>query len=193
MTDRGAAGSGPEPPAPGVPVEHGWDRVVLIGFMGAGKTTVGKLLARSMGWTFLDLDHEVVRVTGRDVDSWFSEGESEFRRVEAEVAIDALKAPETVLATGGGWAAQPGNLEAVPASAVVVWLDVTADAAVERTRLSKVRRPLLDVVDPIREARVLLKARIPAYGRSRIRIDTVGRTAAEVTELIKTQLKRMGD
>ncbi len=165
-------------------IRHGYDRFILVGFMGAGKTTVGRLLARELGWAFRDLDEQIEVSTKRSVQSWLAESESTFRAVEARVAKEAMSHGRSVLATGGGWAVQSGNLEEVPETAIVVWLDISPEVALERARASGIVRPLLEVEDPLAEARSLLSARTPSYRRSPIRIDTIDLSPNEVVESI---------
>src|SRR5687768_9084397 len=89
-----------------------WQRVVLVGFMGSGKTTVGRQLASRLGWTFVDLDDEVEARAGMSVDELFrARGEAGFRALESEAGAAALGRSATVLAPGGGWSLAPGRME----------------------------------------------------------------------------------
>ena len=101
----------------------GLDRLVLTGFMGSGKSTVGHLLAERLHWSFLDLDHEIERREGRSIPRLFAEeGEAYFRRAESLALVSALGRHRTVLALGGGAPEALGNkllLEQTPRTAIV--------------------------------------------------------------------------
>ena len=89
--------------------------LLLVGFMGSGKSTVGAAVARRLGWRHADLDAEVEKAAGASVREIFStRGEESFRELEARVAADLLSAARVVVSTGGGWAAVPGRLADVP-------------------------------------------------------------------------------
>lgn len=103
----------PEPP----------QRVVLVGFMGAGKTTVGPLVARGLGWGFLDMDTRIEERAGRAIaDVFRDEGEPAFRARELAVAEDAASRARLVIAAGGGAFAQPATRQVLQGGAVTVWL-----------------------------------------------------------------------
>jgi len=147
--------------------------VVLVGFMGSGKTSVGSRLAERLGWSFVDVDDEVEARTGSSIDALFRDvGEAGFREVEARVTAELLEARACVVATGGGWpAAGGGRLEALPDDVLTVWLRVDPDVAVERVAATR-HRPLLNVEDPLARARELLGRREAAYRRARVHLDT---------------------
>lgn len=117
--------------------------IILVGLPGSGKSTVGPLVAEAVGIPFVDLDAVIVRRMGMPVDRIFGEfGEARFRELEREATTQHLQAPQSVIAPGGGWASQPGNLDGARASAVFVWLQVTPAIALDRAALGPVR-PLL--------------------------------------------------
>ena len=90
------------------------ERVVLLGFMAAGKTAVGAELARRLGWAHLDLDHEIERREGRSVARIFAEdGEARFRELEARATVDVAARSGVIVSPGGGWITGAGNLEAL--------------------------------------------------------------------------------
>lgn len=119
--------------------------VVLVGMMGAGKSTVGRRLASRLGRPFVDADDELVRRTGRTVREWFAEeGEEGFRRAEAALLADLLSAPgPAVIAAGGGVVVRPENREALARDARVVYLRAGGPFLVSRLN-RKPHRPLLD-------------------------------------------------
>lgn len=169
---------------------EGVRRVLLVGFMASGKSTVGPVLARALGWTFHDVDATVEAAEGRPVARIFAEsGEARFRALEAAAAADLLKRDGAVVASGGGWAAAPGRLEALPEGTLSVWLRVSVEEALRRAAKDPGTRPLLDVSDPHGAARELLARRAEAYARCQVEVDTDGRTVEDVSARI---LARMG-
>ena len=158
--------------ATGLPVA-GWTRVVLVGFMGSGKTVVGRLLAQELGWNFVDLDDEVEAASERTIEELFSErGEAAFRELEAQAGATALTCKRAVLAPGGGWSLVPGRIDRLPPDSLSVWLRVSAETAVRRVHAARRSRPLLGGADPVVRARVLLSEREPVYARARLHLDT---------------------
>lgn len=119
--------------------------VVLVGMMGAGKSTVGRRLASRLGRPFVDADDELVRRSGRTVRDWFEqEGEAAFRAAEGELLDDLLGAPGiSVIASGGGVVLAEANRAALRDHALVVWLRAGAPFLVSRVG-QKPHRPLLD-------------------------------------------------
>lgn len=169
-----------EPPA-GFP-----SRIVLVGFMAAGKTTVGRRLAQRIGYGFIDLDEEVERLAGRPIPEVFRrEGEPAFRRLEARATRDLDGVERVVVAAGGGWMARPELRDRWP-DAVRVWLKVEPAEAVSRLEGVLAGRPLLDAEDPVAAARRLLADRESAYGRAELAVETEGRgpdsIVAEIVE-----------
>ncbi|MFN3715476.1 MAG: shikimate kinase [Thiobacillus sp.] len=135
----------------------------LIGLMGAGKTTVGRLLAKHYGCDFHDSDHEIEARTGVKIPVIFEiEGETGFRKRE-EAAISDLTAREgIVLATGGGAILSPLNREALRANGLVIYLRGTPEHLYERTRHDR-NRPLLQTANPLEKLRELYRQRDPLY------------------------------
>ncbi len=135
----------------------------LVGLMGAGKTTVGKALAKRLGYRFLDSDHEVEERTGVSLATIFEiEGEDGFRRREAQLITELAGLKRHVVATGGGSVLRPENRLALRSSGTVVYLDVPLHTLHERTRHDR-KRPLLQVSDPRQKLRELLAQRDPLY------------------------------
>ena len=163
----------PLPPVPSAPAAP----IFLIGFMGSGKTTVGRVLAERLGWSFADLDELIVRSAGLSVAEIFArEGEEGFRRRETEAVRTAAAGQRSVVATGGGAACRDDNLALMLGSGRVVALAVSAAEAVRRTG-SRSGRPLLDgSVDPLAAATALLSARQAFYARAHLQVETDGRT-----------------
>ena len=162
-------------------------RIVIIGFMGAGKSTVGSVLASSIGWHFVDLDDEVARREGMPVHEIIRErGIADFRRVESTVGRELLRCRATVISVGGGWPAESGHMDMLDSTTVSIWLRVGAEAALDRIAESDTTRPLLEVDDPVGTAEALLRERVPHYRRGNIVVDTEDRAPEEVVmEILK--------
>ena len=160
--------------------------VVLIGMMGAGKTTIGRLLSQALGLGFIDLDHELERRCGVSIPVIFDlEGEIGFRRREAAL-FNSLRCVENqVLATGGGIVSTDATLEHFTDSGIVVYLRATAPELFARTRHDK-NRPLLQGPNPQQRISDLLAIREPRYQKvASVSIET-GRWPASqvVSELL---------
>lgn len=150
-----------------------FDRVLLVGFMGSGKTAVGQALARRLGWRFIDFDREIEVQCGSDVTSIFRDrGEAYFRTVESEVGRRCLEVTGAVLASGGGWAAHAGHMECLEARTFSVWLQVTAGEAVRRVALDGPTRPLLRGADPVGRADELMRDRKKWYALASMALTT---------------------
>lgn len=164
-------------------------RIVMIGFMGAGKSTVGRMLADALGWRFVDLDDEVARRDGMPVDRIIRQkGLDHFRRRESEVGRELLRRVRTVVSVGGGWPAQPGHMESLGRESVSIWLQVGVASAIERIAGSTSARPLLEVSDPVGTATALLDDREPYYRRGSIAIETEGVSPNRVLRAILRSL-----
>ena len=162
--------------------------IVLVGLMGAGKTTVGRQLAADFGVEFVDLDEEIERRAGMSVAELFGRhGELAFRELEASASHDLAPGPRTVVAVGGGWMANPIARGAWPA-AVTVWLMVSPEEASRRMKSRTGCRPLLDGADTRSVLERLLAQRLPAYGQATYTVDTnrlrADQVAAEVARLV---------
>jgi shikimate kinase len=165
--------------------------VVLVGLPGSGKSATGALLADRLGWAFADIDALIVAQTGRSVADLFrTDGESAFRAMEARLTAALSSQPATVLAPGGGWAAQAGTLEALPGHAAVVWLRVSPDEAIRRLRGSPEERPLLAVPDPVSALHALAVTREERYALADLVVDVDGRGVEDVVEIIIEWLRR---
>jgi shikimate kinase len=163
-------------------------RIYLVGFMAAGKSTVGRALARRLRWPFRDLDREVERRAGKPVPELIEQrGEEAFRALEHE-ALQLLSArPRAVIATGGGAFCREENRELMKRTGTCVWLDPPLDVLFERVEHSPRARPLF--VDRERAA-ALYAARRPWYEQAHLRIDTRGVTEVErVVDLVLEGLK----
>lgn len=161
-------------------------RILLVGFMAAGKSTVGRLVAERLGWELVDVDREVERRSGRSVPELLRTlGEAEFRTLEAAVAGDALRREGVVVAPGGGWG-MAGRPVDVPEETLYVWLRISPEEAVRRAggEAAGVDRPLLAARDPLARARRLLARREPRYRRAALWLDTEGRDPRSLADVI---------
>jgi len=165
--------------------------LILIGLSGAGKTTVGAHVAVLLGTRFRDLDADIAAATGRDIPTMFREqGEAAFRDVERVAMAQALDDAPHVVAAGGGWAAQPGNLASAAGRALVVLLACTPEVAAERLT-GVADRPLLQG-DSAGALRALAQARAPFYARADVTVETVGRSVEEVAREVAALARSRG-
>ena len=140
--------------------------LVLCGFMGCGKSTVGRLLAARCGMTFVDTDSYLEEQLGQSISSLFAtEGEAVFRAHETAVCRTLGARDGLVLATGGGAVLRDENVEALRKNGVIVWLQVGVDCVLERLR-DDCTRPLLQRPDKEDAVRTLLHDRAPLYARA---------------------------
>ena len=140
--------------------------VVLIGFMGTGKSTVGKLLAKSFGFRFVDTDELIVDRAGIPIPEIFEEsGEDGFRKIERAVLDELAGGEDQVISTGGGIVTNDDNIERLRALGTVVWLTAEEETVWERVGQSR-GRPLLQTGDPRGTIRELLDERKPLYEKA---------------------------
>jgi shikimate kinase len=166
-------------------------RVYLTGFMGAGKTTVGECLARQLDVPFFDLDREIEQRSGFTVQQIFERGgEPSFRSLERRELERTLEIEDAVIATGGGTAAAPGNLQLLRRGGVSVWLNPTLDDLFER--LFERRADPADSARPLLEdraqAEALFQTRVPSYEAADLRVDV---ESAEGPDQIARRIRRL--
>ena len=163
--------------------------VALIGFMGAGKTSVGRLVAENLGFEFLDTDELIQSRTGRTIaDIFAKEGESAFRALEKQMVQELSAREKTVISTGGGLPTNADNLKALKSYALVVCLWASPEKIWERVR-NQSHRPLLHDADPQKKIRELLAAREPFYKQADVLINTDLRSVREAAQQIALQFK----
>lgn len=156
--------------------------LIFIGLPGSGKSTVGRSVAEKLDATFADLDKVIERRQGMPVERIFAEqGEVAFRKMESEAMGSLLEGEPCVLSPGGGWAAQPGELDRARKHGLVVYLRTTVTTAVERTQLHDYR-PLLMSADPYERMREILKEREPYYQSADAVIENASKDIEDVVE-----------
>ena len=160
-------------------------RVYLVGFMGAGKTSVGECLARTLGYSFLDLDREVERISGRSIPFIFDEeGESGFRRIEAASLREISAQEQIVVACGGGTLTTDECLRLIRRRGISVWLDAPLDLMLSRCAEGG-HRPVLSGRP---EMAGLLESRLPAYKEAEIHVDAAAGTPSDLALRIASDL-----
>jgi shikimate kinase len=137
--------------------------IALVGFMAAGKTTIGRHLALELGLPFIDTDELIVAAHGPIPDLFAARGEAGFRAAECDAVAAALAGEPAVLALGGGAMTYAPTREAVRAGAVSVYLEIAPEELVRRLRRSRVVRPLIGPEPTLERVRELLAAREPLY------------------------------
>ena len=162
--------------------------LVLVGLMGAGKTTIGRKLAARLGLPFIDADHEIERAAGCTVSEIFARyGEAEFRTGERRVIARLISGPQAVIATGGGAVIDPGTRRLMRERAVSVWLRCALPTLLKRVT-GRTQRPLLAHGDPLATLRRLHEERAPFYAEADLTVDcgddTTDRTAERVAEAL---------
>ena len=168
-------------------------RVLLVGFMGSGKTLVGQALAKRLEWGFKDFDQEVKIRSGLPIPEIFRQhGEGRFREMESQVGQELLSEEAVVLASGGGWPAALGRMEELPVGTLSVWLTVTAEEAVGRVLHEGPTRPLLAVEDPLARAQELLAKREVHYRKADLALDSQGGDPKELARRIEELMNESG-
>lgn len=167
--------------------------IFLVGPMGAGKSAVGRQLARELGWAFVDSDEEIEHRTGVDIAFIFEkEGEAGFRARERQAIDELTQMPTIVLATGGGSVQDPLSRERLGSRGTVVYLYASVDQQLRRTRRRGRERPMLKNGDPREILDSLMAVRDPQYREiAHIVIETDGRRVASVTREIRQQLNEL--
>lgn len=160
-------------------------RIALVGLPGSGKSTVGPLVAARLGWRFIDLDDEIVRLAGRSIPEIFAdEGEPGFRERERQATAVLADFGPLVLAPGGGWFLDPANRQALGPVTEVVYLAVAPEVAATRMGGSAMARPLLAGGDLANRLRELLVQRESMYLQANHTVSVDSLSPEEVAALI---------
>ena len=164
------------------------DNVILVGFMGAGKSVVGRLLARRLGRCLVETDDMIVAREGRSIPDIFrADGEERFRQLEAETLEALTLKSGEVIATGGGFPCREGRMEALRGLGTVVWLAGDLDDLLERARRTGGRPMLAGRTEA--ELDALYRARQPYYRRAHITVETGGLGVDQVVARILAALR----
>ncbi len=163
--------------------------IVLVGFMGTGKTAIARRLSRRLKMKYTSTDDIIEQKTGKDINDIFAEdGESRFREIEREVVREVSAMDNTVVAAGGGVVIDPDNIKDLKAKGVIICLNATPEDILARTK-AFTHRPLLNVPDPLGKIKELLGSREKFYKRADHQVDTSGKSpdkvAAEIITLVK--------
>jgi len=171
--------------------------LVLVGMMGAGKSSIGRKLAQRLGLPFVDADSEIERAAGMSISDIFSEhGEPYFRAGEARVIARLLDAGPQVLATGGGAFMHPQSRDAIRAKGISVWLKADHDVLMKRIKRRN-DRPLLKTDDPGETLRRLMAERDPVYAEADVTV--LSRDVpheiiiGEIVSAVTSQLQKRGN
>lgn len=163
--------------------------IVLVGFMGTGKTQVGKLLAKKMEMKYISTDELIEDKERRSINEIFKRsGEPYFRRVEKEVVKKVAQLNRFIIDAGGGMVLDEENIEHLKRNAKIICLTATPEIILERTKRYH-HRPLLNVENPKSKVEELLRARAQAYGRADYAVDTTNLNIEQVAEEIKSRLE----
>lgn len=145
--------------------------IVLVGLMGAGKTSIGRRLAEKMGLTFVDADHEIEAAAGKTIADIFAEhGETYFRDGERKVIARLMENGEQILATGGGAYMNPETRARIREGGICVWLKADLDLLMKRV-MKRNDRPLLRTADPEAVMRRLIEDRYPVYAEADVTVE----------------------
>lgn len=172
--------------------------IVLIGFMGTGKTSTGKALAQRLGKAFIDLDSRIEEEYGESIPQMFAaKGEAYFRACEKAMVEQVSSRANAVISTGGGTVKDPGNTAALKKRGVMICLTAAPEAILERTGRQG-RRPLLDAAGQDRRSRLkeierLLAEREAMYRQADFAVDTSDASPMQIAERIVRVLRTRGD
>lgn len=165
--------------------------IALIGFMGVGKTAVGKVLAAKSGRRFIEMDRLIEQKAGKPIPEIFQQdGEIAFRQLEIEVAREVAAAENAVIACGGGIVLNQINIDRLKQNSIIVYLTASPAVILKRVSGDSTTRPLLNVANPMLTIRELLKYRYPFYQQAAdFRINTSKLDVNAVAGLIITRIR----
>jgi shikimate kinase len=169
------------------------ESIVLIGMMGAGKSSVGRCLQLRTKLALVDIDDVVASHIGTSIPEIFSKyGEQVFREIETQALREMAPAKQTIIVTGGGIVVRKENMDLLKQLGIMVWLDCNEETLFERARRSG-NRPLLRAENPREAFARMLQARLPLYAKiAQIRVDTSMLTDEEVAVAIVSKLRKLG-
>jgi shikimate kinase len=160
--------------------------IVLVGLMGCGKSSIGRILSSRLGWPLRDVDAVIEKEQGRPISEIFAQdGEVEFRRMEREAISHVAADQGAIVSVGGGAFVDPANRAALKSTGVTIYLKASVETLYDRVKHSK-HRPLLANADPMERLRELLAVREPAYLEADCVLETDGRSSMDVARIIIT-------
>jgi shikimate kinase len=163
--------------------------LALIGFMGTGKTSVGRLVADQLHFDYIDTDEMIQSSTGKTIAEIFShEGEAVFRKLEGKIVGEISTRSKTVISTGGGLPVNPKNLASLKSHALVICLWASPEKIWGRVK-NQTHRPLLQDADPQKKIRELLADRAPFYKQADVLVNTDIRSVREVVQQVVHQFR----
>ena len=166
--------------------------IALYGFMAVGKTTIGQRLAERFGYSFVDMDDEIVKYSGKEISVIFRDsGEETFRRIEKKIVKKLSTGDKQVIACGGGAVLDDENVRNLRRNSTLVLLTADPDEILKRVEKDDTR-PLLNVTDRNHRVNTLLASRLPTYEKiADIKIDTTNKTPQQVVEEVVTGLNEV--
>ena len=166
--------------------------IALIGFMGVGKTVVGKALAKKLNWEFIELDSLIEQKAGKSIPDIFQQdGEIAFRELEIEVTREVSQEENAVIACGGGIVLNQINIDRLRQKSKIVYLTASPAVILKRTLNDGEERPLLNVANPVLTIKELLTFRKPFYERAaETKINTSKLKVDAIAEQIKEKMKK---
>ena len=179
-------------PGPKISGKNQWNNIVLVGLMGAGKTSIGRRLAASLDIAFIDSDEEIIKAAGHSIPDIFKiYGESKFRELEERIIMKILCENRKVLATGGGAYMNPRIRKAINLRGFCIFLKASHEILVERTSRKK-NRPLLAAGKPTKILHDLIHERYPIYSTADLTIETgrenIGQTLNKIIDALPSEL-----
>jgi shikimate kinase len=166
------------------------ERVVLLGYMCSGKSTVGSALARRLGWRFVDFDVEIEHREDRSIAAIIEDrGEAHFRSLEAALTSEIAEVPELVVSPGGGWIMQPELLEGIRRGTLSAWLRVSVEETVRRLREDSIDRPLKEMPEPEDRIARMLEEREPLYRLADLMVPTDDREPEAIAFELETLVR----
>lgn len=163
--------------------------IVLTGFMGVGKTAVGRELANILGWKFIDMDEEIVKTQNLSISEIFSNsGEAVFRDLETEMIRETVEKNNIIISTGGGAILRQENVDFLSSNGIIVCLTARPETILDRTSRSS-KRPLLNVDDPLERVKALMESRKPFYEKADFMMDTEEKTPLQIAREILEKVK----
>jgi shikimate kinase len=165
--------------------------IVLTGFMGTGKTEVGRELARLLNMKLIDVDAEIERSQKMTIKEIFKQfGEPEFRELETEIIKKISENKNIIISTGGGAVLKQENMDIFRKNGIIVCLTAAPETILKRTS-NNTERPLLQVENPLEKIKELLDFRKPFYEKADVMLDTEGKTPLQIAEEIIEKVKDM--